>query len=71
VVVSVVGGLIGVVLGWLITVLLSKVAGWSTSVTFDSVFLAFFFSSAIGIIFGIYPARKASQLHPIDALRYE
>lgn len=71
VVVSVIGGLIGVLLGWLITLALSKLAGWTTSVTFDSIFLAFFFSSAIGIVFGIYPARKASRLNPIDALRYE
>ena len=71
VVVSTVGGIFGIILGWLSSVALSSLAGWSTSISPDSVFLAFFFSAAIGIIFGIYPARKASRLSPIDALRYE
>ncbi|MGZ3722748.1 MAG: ABC transporter permease [Bdellovibrionales bacterium] len=71
VVVSAVGGCIGIFLGWLITVILSAVAGWTTVVAPDSVLLAFFFSAFIGVVFGIYPARKASQLHPIDALRFE
>lgn len=71
VVVSTVGGLLGIMLGWTITMVLSKVAGWTTSISPESVFLAFFFSASIGIIFGIYPARKAALLHPIDALRYE
>jgi macrolide transport system ATP-binding/permease protein len=71
VVVSAVGGMIGILIGWLITVVLSSVAGWTTEVAPDSILLAFFFSAFIGMIFGIYPARKASALHPIDALRYE
>lgn len=71
VVVSVVGGLLGVALGWAITVALSLLAGWATSISSQSVLLAFFFSAFIGIVFGIYPAKKASQLHPIDALRFE
>jgi macrolide transport system ATP-binding/permease protein len=71
VVVSVVGGLIGIALGWAISTLLSLFAGWSTSVSPESVLIAFFFSVFIGVVFGIYPARKASALHPIDALRYE
>lgn len=71
VVVSVVGGIIGIVLGWTITILVTTIAGWSTSVSGGSVLLAFLFSAAIGIVFGIYPARKASALHPIQALRYE
>jgi macrolide transport system ATP-binding/permease protein len=70
-VVSAVGGLIGIALGWAITVVLSAAAGWATSVSPESVLLAFFFSAFIGIVFGIYPARKASELHPIEALRYE
>lgn len=71
VVVSAVGGLSGIILGWLITLGIGKFSGWTTSITLSSVLLAFLFSTSIGIIFGIYPARKASLLHPIDALRHE
>jgi macrolide transport system ATP-binding/permease protein len=71
VVVSAVGGLIGILLGIIITFLFSALVGWETSVSPASVFLAFFFSAFIGIVFGIYPARKASMLQPIEALRYE
>lgn len=71
VVVSVVGGLAGIACGWAATVTLSKLAGWTTSVSIDSVLLAFLFSAGIGILFGIYPARKAARLNPIVALRYE
>jgi macrolide transport system ATP-binding/permease protein len=71
VVVSVVGGLAGIVLGWAATLLLSTLAGWATSVSVGAVLLAFIFSAAIGIVFGIYPARKAAHLNPIEALRHE
>lgn len=71
VVVSVVGGISGIILGWIITWAIGRFSGWSTSISPTSVLLAFFFSASIGIIFGIYPARKASLLHPIDALRHE
>lgn len=71
VVVSAIGGLTGIFLGWLITVLLSAISGWSTSVSVESVLLSFVTSALIGIIFGVYPAKKASRLNPIDALRYE
>jgi macrolide transport system ATP-binding/permease protein len=69
--VSAVGGIIGIILGWGITFVLSTFIGWATSISIESVVLAFFFSASIGVIFGIYPARQASLLNPIDALRYE
>ncbi|MBF0442134.1 MAG: ABC transporter permease [Oligoflexales bacterium] len=71
VVISAAGGILGIALGWSITALISMITGWPTSVSADSVLLSFFFSATIGIVFGIYPARKASILNPIDALRYE
>ena len=71
VVVSSIGGTAGIILGWSTTVLLSAFSGWVTEVSLDSIILSFGFSAFIGIVFGIYPARKASQLHPIDALRFE
>ena len=70
-VVSLIGGLAGIALGWILTTLMSSLAGWTASVSLDAVLLAFVFSAGIGILFGIYPARKAAALHPIDALRYE
>ena len=71
VVVSVSGGFMGIVSGWAIATALSIVSGWNISISLSSVMLAFFFSATTGIIFGIYPARKASFLHPIDALRHD
>ena len=71
VVVSVVGGFMGIVLGWLMTTMLSALSGWATSVSIESILLSFLFSAFIGIVFGVYPAKKASDLNPIDALRSE
>lgn len=68
---SSVGGFIGVLLGIASSRVLSAVAEWPTVTSLDSVVIAFFFSAAIGVFFGFYPARKASQLDPITALRYE
>ena len=68
---SVIGGVIGIGLGFGISQLLSSKMGWPTLTSPSSVIIAFFFSAAVGIFFGFYPARKASQLDPIDALRYE
>ncbi len=70
-VVSLLGGICGILLAWLATWLLSHLAGWSSTITPGSIFLAFSFSVGMGIVFGLYPARKASLLAPIDALRYE
>ncbi len=70
-VLSAVGGLIGILLGTSVSFVLSTFAGWSAIVTPQAVMLAFFFSTGIGVIFGFWPARKASLLSPIEALRYE
>lgn len=66
-----VGGLIGIILGWIASLLISYFSGIQTIVSLSSVFLAFGVSAAIGIIFGYYPARRAASLNPIEALRYE
>ncbi len=71
VVISAIGGLMGVVLGWLITIAISSMLGWGTSISISSVLLSFLFSAITGVVFGVYPARKASELNPIDALRKE
>ncbi len=68
---SVTGGLVGIGLGWALSALVAGAFGWSTSITFSSVLISFVFSILTGLFFGVYPAYKASGLHPIDALRYE
>jgi putative ABC transport system permease protein len=65
------GGIIGVMLGWILATLVSQFAGIVTQVSLQAVLLAFGVSAAIGIIFGYYPARRAASLNPIEALRYE
>jgi macrolide transport system ATP-binding/permease protein len=65
------GGLLGIVLGMAIAFGMSYFAGWAAIVTAQSVVLAFVFSAGTGIVFGFWPARKASLLSPIEALRYE
>jgi macrolide transport system ATP-binding/permease protein len=68
---SVMGGFAGIVLGILVSELISVLAGWPTLVSPVAVAGGFIFSAAVGVFFGYYPARKASMLHPIEALRYE
>ena len=68
---SSIGGIIGIILGLGASQVLSVVADWPTLISVTSVIVAFFFSAAVGIFFGFYPARAASRLDPIEALRYE
>jgi macrolide transport system ATP-binding/permease protein len=65
------GGLLGIALGMSIAFGMAYFAGWAAIVTPQSVLLAFFFSAGTGVVFGFWPARKASLLSPIEALRYE
>jgi putative ABC transport system permease protein len=69
--ISLAGGLIGVGLGWGISRAVAMFSGWSTIITGGSIGLSFGVSSFIGLIFGIYPAVQASNLDPIECLRYE
>jgi putative ABC transport system permease protein len=71
VVMSAIGGLLGVALGFGGARLLGQFTGWSTTISPTTVIIALLFSGAIGIFFGFYPARQASSLDPIEALRYE
>jgi putative ABC transport system permease protein len=70
-VLSVLGGIAGVILGIGISQLLAQTNGWPVLVSTDSILLAIGFSAFVGVAFGFYPAHKAAQLDPIDALRYE
>jgi putative ABC transport system permease protein len=71
IVLSVMGGLIGIGVGVGTSKLISHFAGWQTLISAGSIMLAFLFAGSVGILFGYYPARKASKLDPIEALRYE
>ena len=71
VVLSILGGIIGIMIGSGVSLALPVVAGWTTVLPWNAIALSFGVSAAIGMFFGIYPARKASQLDPIVALRYE
>jgi putative ABC transport system permease protein len=68
---SLIGGIVGIIVGVSTAMVLSSISGWPTVVSPLSIMLAFGFSGFIGIFFGFYPAYKASLLNPIDALRYE
>jgi putative ABC transport system permease protein len=69
--ISLLGGLVGIALGFGFSRALTALLSWPTSFTLESVALAFGFSGAVGIFFGFYPARRAARLDPIDALRFE
>jgi len=69
--ISIIGGILGTIVGVGASKLIGAVAGWMTIVSVDSILLATLFSGAVGVFFGFYPARKASRMDPIEALRYE
>jgi putative ABC transport system permease protein len=71
VVLSSTGGIVGILCGIGGAKLITVIKQWPTLVSTNSIVIAFVFSAAVGVFFGFYPARKASQLDPIDALRYE
>jgi len=71
VLISFLGGAIGILLGIGVSSWFSNMVGWETLISINTILLAFGFSVTIGIFFGYYPANKASNLNPIDALRYE
>ena len=68
---TLISGIIGVVLGWVVSIALTRFASLQTSVSWQSIVLAFGVSAVIGVVFGFYPARRAAGLNPIEALRYE
>jgi putative ABC transport system permease protein len=68
---SVIGGLVGIAIGLVTSVTIATVAEWSVELAPEAIVVAFAFSAAVGIFFGFYPARKASRLNPIEALRWE
>jgi putative ABC transport system permease protein len=69
--ISIGGGVLGILFGFFLSWLIAQTAEWKTIVTTSSVVIAFGVSVVIGVVFGIYPAFKASRINPIDALRYE
>jgi putative ABC transport system permease protein len=79
VIISLVGGFLGIILGYLETLIVFKIGNfyfpelkfWYKNVRFSSILIAFIFSFSVGVFFGIYPAKRASRLNPVDALRYE
>ncbi|GAB4505336.1 MAG: ABC transporter permease [Anaerolineales bacterium] len=73
---SMLGGLVGVLFGWLITIAIEQISialnsPFDTAISLDSVLLATLFSAAVGLFFGLYPANRAASLQPVEALRYE
>lgn len=71
IILSFIGGTLGALFGLLFAYIFALISGWPFVVSIWAILLAFGFSAAVGIFFGLYPANKASKLHPIEALRYE
>jgi putative ABC transport system permease protein len=71
VLISIMGGLLGIIFGVTLAHIIASAAGWSTVVTTGSIAVAFGVSCGIGLVFGIYPAMQAARLDPIEAIRYE
>jgi putative ABC transport system permease protein len=69
--VSLTGGIAGIIMGFFLTTIITKYAGWNTVLTPLSVFSAIIISVVVGLVFGIYPAKKAADKDPVEALRYE
>ncbi len=69
--ISVIGGLSGIIIGIALAKVVAAYAGWPTVITFGSLFLSTFVSVTVGLVSGIYPAARAAELNPIEALRYE
>jgi len=70
-IISILGGIVGVIIGFLLTSMITGYAEWRTTITSSSVFLAFTVSVVVGLVFGIYPAKTAAEKDPIESLRYE
>ncbi len=70
-VISLAGGGVGILLGSGISLAVSRLAGWTVAITWESILISCGFSVLVGVVFGIWPARKAAIMNPIDALRYE
>jgi macrolide transport system ATP-binding/permease protein len=68
---SVTGGVAGIGCGLLVSLIISRLAHWPTQFSLTAVLGGFAFSAAVGVFFGFYPARKAANLNPIEALHYE
>lgn len=71
IILTLIGGVLGILFGFSLATIIGRYADFEAIISIKSILIAVIFSSSVGLFFGIYPARKASSLHPIDALRYE